>query len=350
MTLFGDRLRCAADHRPLRVWRFIGLALSFCCLAAVVARCGSTVRDTVQRGDVRSFPGGGTLTLIHGEPLLVPYGVAGWVGWCMVTNGENGCAALRPMSKRARLPIVAEAWGGGEPPPVTEAAVITKPSVHNVVVEGVVVPTQRDEALPERLRGVAVKIRGRVLINQVPFPRFAAVNVTRSPSALKGAVASGLAVELPTASWNHGESEPSSGVCQLRTMRLASVGLMLRGQVVTRLEAKPNIAVPNAFTTCLSVQYTFKEFPLSVGAFVRGGGVAASTLPSLPGMRPVPGYPGTYTAPGEHGTMVVRRSGPAWLYVFDDSASLRQRENVLHELRVHVRSAFEAGSPKRDRR
>lgn len=322
--------------RKTRVVRLTCFASAVLCVAGL-AGCGAMASDPVQLGVSHPFPGGGKLIAIaENGPLLVPYTQAGWIGWCLVgdaSQSEQGCAPVRSELRRPYLPVIAEDWGAGGPPFVTEGTIIAEPSVRHVSLDGVVIPTGTNVSLPDNLRGVSVEIIGRDLLRQRERPAFVVTQSSRKSAEGVGPRAAPLALELPshTVGRRRAAGVQAGAICKL-TMYAPSGEFELEHQTfVTKLASSKVLAVSGSLVSCAAVEYEVHKFPFVEGVLLSDAKIA----PSLPTARPVRGFTGIYRTPAQGGTILVRREGPAWLYTMG-GPSLTTQVDILRRMRVRV--------------
>lgn len=259
-------------------------------------------------------------------------------GWCMTTGTATGtgCAAYT----LARSPIVAESWtghgeGSGE---VMRGFALTAGEVRYVDLNGDTVATRGDRLLPDRLRAVAVEVRGKGRSEGEPFPEMTPLNGHGLPIPTReGRPLNTRSEPIRFSNASH----PPAGACRIELEPVA--GLVVGGgSVVARLRSYPNL-LGRALQACADSSFAFAGMHLLATVLVSAAH-PGSRPPQAPAMLPLQGHPGIFHEPEVRGyEALARRIGDAWLVVADGEgfpgskgASRAQRLTLLEHLRVRV--------------
>ena len=262
--------------------------------------------------------------------LVVPV-EGGLVGWCIIYSTPNRSGAKCPVVPTAARPIVAESWGTGSHPAVTETIALTTSAVTAVSAYGVQspVPTRTGAGLPYGLRAAFVEVQGQ---------QSAAERRPLTPLGSGGHPIAGLPASstpagyrLESRAWRRPALAPR-GPCEISATPLA--GLTAEsGRVVLRLQSFKGI-IGRPFLSCADVEYQLDSSPLDAGV-VLDATHPGSAPAALPQMTPLPGHQGVFQSLGWSGRLLGRRIGGAWLVV-EGGSSAGQRLTLLEHLRATV--------------
>jgi hypothetical protein len=314
------------------------------CVLAVTACAGSAGgASQTHASQVRQVPS-------HDEVVLVPRLGAGDGGWCITTiRAASGCPSLGLSVSRG--PIIIEHWsgqstyfGGGRRSsgegPVREGIVLTTSEVAAVSFEGgAPIATHAESALPDRLRGAILDLRGGSggqvggLTVPPPLPRshFTALNAKGEPIPQLHAPAPPLGFVVPNRSWGRSATQPP-GVCGVEVRGLA--GLVSEGGgVMTAVRPHPDVR-GREFVDCERTTYLLDKWPLEVNVLLDAAH-PGSTPARLPALQPLAGHPGLFEGPGLEADTIARRIPGAWLLVAEGEG-LQQRLTFLEHLRATV--------------
>jgi hypothetical protein len=310
--------------------RVLGVRMAAICALAMLG-CGATESSDMVVG------------VKDQRVLLVPDINAGWIGWCMTTSHEVGCAR-----GRSRLPIVAETWSSSGPPSVTIGYALTTNKVHFVSVAGSrPIATRVEQGLPDGLRAVEVRIPNLNPEKEI-LPRFVPLGEDgrRIPQSQgRGSeIAPGvLGADVPVVNVDH--VFPVGGVCRIDVSHVAGM-VVQEAEVVSRVVSRSGI-IGQGFLSCASTSYTLNKRQLTSGLLLNASRSGATPL-ALPDMRPINGHTGVFQAPVAEGEAVARRVVGAWLVVAG-GGGIGQRLAVLEHLRgtVELREGLSAKENQR---
>jgi hypothetical protein len=303
-------------------------------IACALAVSGCSATSTMTRP---------TVSARNEDILLLPPEQAGEAGWCMKTGATiTGCTAYT----LARLPIVAESWGGageGSSHRISGFALTTGEVTH-VVLKGQTIPTRAETMLPDGLRAVSVVFRGKGPSGGEFFPRLRPLDAQgRVMPRRRGG---------PLITWTEpirfsNVSHSTMGACYIAAGPIA--GLVVGGgSVVSRIRSYPNL-LGGALQACADSSYAINGQHL-LATMLLSAAHPGSTPASLPAALPLRGHPGVYYEPEiEGGETLARRIDGAWLVV-SKGENQQQRLMLLENLHVKKREAVDAVGRTRVRR
>lgn len=308
----------------------IAVAVITCVLVAssCSVTTGRAASDAPVGVGAQTLSDGGRLIVTSREVLLLPHLEAGWAGWCMMdvsVSGGSGCGAAR-----AAAPVVAEDWGSGGPPPITEGDVIVTSEVPAVTIDGSApIPTRIEAGLPDGMRSVAIEILGKSLLEESEaFPRFAPLNAQGAAISVGPSRPVHLAVEVPTRRLQRPDQE---GVCRIIAERMRGLK-RIESLVVTNIASHDGL-IGRAFLSCASTRYNDGGQVFTAVIFVDADnpGVTPGVLPATKSLL---GHRGIFVAPGQETNIVARRIPHGWLVV--GGPDLGEKLNLLEHLRAMI--------------